>query len=302
MVKMFSRRNLLIMAGALAIGGGAFLFGRDLPGKDNQSIVEHRVKPWQEYGTQLARMKTGSNNRIYVVAMRHRRPFDKKADKDVGKVQAEVYRVAEDLIVNHDVSLMLSEWARYEPPLDNSVLRQYVNDVLNDARISLSRNIDDKSLEKILQDDSLVREKPAMDMCAEALLLINYRTDLQGIEDMKVRGIDHELVMDPKKYDEKLFDHISKFRNAAMLQNAPKVIERELEAGRTANKNAVVLVGQLHMQHMMDSVGNGRVVVPELPSYGLPAVDEELNVKKLGYDITFISPKSLMSYWKKFPR
>jgi hypothetical protein len=82
--------------------------------------------------------------------------------------------------------------------------------------------------------------------------------------------------------------YLSDLRTAEILRNIPKVSQREFDAGRSPNLNALIPLGYLHINKLIEWVERDEVHLKEFLSGGFHAIDFPLNYSDLGYGVVVI--------------
>jgi len=249
---------------------------------------------FEEYGAIVYQKNQDLQNQLYVIAQSHRSPIDNQYTiKEAPRVQTEIYRIAEHLIKEKNIELLLDEGLDAEE--ENSDLHRFI--AINMLKLKY-----DSSVKKISEDDSVLEDILAdKELPTDAAYLLNaaYPIIVQGADNKKLlNDIDNLIKYFLKGYGtkeemESVLDHLCEARSALILQNSPFVIEREINAGRIKNRKAIIIIGSLHIDEMQRFVENDRITISPVEKYGLPFVDKELCLTKRNYGITIINPLSI---------
>jgi hypothetical protein len=249
----------------------------------NQALRDHVSIP-SEYGQVIYRSNAKSDHHLYIVGMSHRDTFTRANGNITVQSQIEVYRIAEWLIQNEGLSLLLPE-GFFSSKKEADVPYK------NAAGLSL----DASTLERRLGDDSVYTN-------AEMLLMDSYPVRSLQVEDMEFYNSVTERVRlleenrnDPYQY---LFTmsslkYLEARRVAAMLQNIPPAIASRLRNQNVKNQKALFTIGMNHISEIIEFIKRDRIKI-DAPAFS--AFDDyaaDLTLSEENYGITIIIPRTL---------
>jgi hypothetical protein len=208
------------------------------------------------------------------------------------RVQAEVFKIAEWLIQNRGIKLLLPEGffvERREKASKNGL--QYRSEAAPLSGLSA------KSLEeKLSQKDVFVN--------AEILLMRSFPLIMKQIEDrdlyQKVYGKVQQLVQSKGNLEKSFIvraelAYYEKKRIGTMLQKIPQIVTEEFREGRIHSKRALFTIGLSHIPNIMRYLDERRIAVlsPPFASSKYDDYIDELNLAKEDFGVSIILPKTL---------
>lgn len=269
---------------------------------------------------------TKSPKQIYIIAQVHR---NFRSGRYTARIQTEIYRIAERLILNEGIDLILGEGHfehleyHYRELLSTFLITQIGENNFNDI-VNKLKNPTDADLEKILGDDSLIKESSevihgkqqlyTIDIDAFYLLILKYQqlnaqgADDEGLFNLGKRNL-HLIDSNPD-----LIDHIWEFRTAKILQNIPRVVGYWLKDNPNMSESAIVILGLAHMDEIYRFLDKERIRVKQLQPNALNldgaseetlrllkrGMNEPLKLFEKGYGVTVMIPETLIKLAPKF--
>ncbi len=242
-----------------------------------------------DLGRSIYRTNESSTNQLYIIGIAHRDTFTGENNDYSIRSQIEVYRIAEWLIQNREIELLLPEGYFRKPPGTGSLTKR---EIIKGS--GSSRNT--TTLRKMLDTDEHY-------INAEILLMANYGMRSRQIEDKEMlaavrnelRLLDDESI---NKYEAlhvmSNITYLQARRTAAMLQKIPDVINDELAGGSIINKKAIFTVGLSHLADIIGFLEKKQINI-QSPAFHLSYKDLTSKLKLLqdNYGITVIIPNSL---------
>lgn len=273
--------------------GSYYLTKKD---KENQIYVK------KEYGKIIYQKNPKSKKHLYIIGQRHPDPLNPAfVDELTSKVQAEIYRISEDLIKKEKIDLLFLEGAFHH--IDYTELYSY-----NFVR----GNIDEKTLEKIkLLDDfnleRLMAGKEKEKMNAPRLLKLNYDIKIKGADNNLAQEMQLECIRLEKqskikeeiKKLEEIITYFNEIRSASNLINSKSILDKEVSEGKIKEQKAIIIIGADHLKEIIEYVKKDKIEIPkaeitinelEIKSNGLK---QALDLDEKEYGITIIVPNSI---------
>ena len=252
------------------------------------------------YGQVIYAKNPEAEKQLYIIAQWHRNEFSEATSgrhigSGVPQVQTEIFRLFEQLMRSKDVGLIMDEGlvgdVDYSEKSELEELDSEVKELLNRFEIS-SKNIgkaDDSTIEKVLETTEISKLNVA------CLLKAIYNIDIQGAEGDVHGYLSLRSSMDGR-YPSDEPEGVYQLRNAQLLQNSPKVIEREYEAGNIPNKRGVMGIGVGHLDYMLEVLEKERIEIgPFTTKMGMnfSGMDKNLELYERDYGVTVIVPNTV---------
>jgi hypothetical protein len=244
-----------------------------------------------EFGQMIYRCNDARPDQLFIIGISHRDTITRLNGLKTARVQAEVYKLAEWLIQQRDLELLLPEgYFRSRPPEGKSRTAEVQKST--ECPPSLDLNF----LEKKLEDDTSF-------VNAEMLLLKNYRLRAQQVEDpfyyQEVGTHLRQLAQGTDSCDPHLLrselDYLQARRTASMIQKIPGIISGDFEAGKIRTKRAIFTIGLSHLPQIMKYLEEKKITIPSPVGSSKPFADftAEVNLWKENYSVFIILPKTL---------
>ena len=259
---------------------------------------------FEEYGAVVYQKNPDFQNQLYIISQIHRNSLTGNYKDETGpRVQAEIYRIAEKLIKQNVIELLIDEGIDAQNS-DSADLMGFIGKHIKSlmgSELSEKVSKSDSELERIMKGYIPCEEDPDFTIHIDAgyLLSAMYPIAHQGADSSLHHKATDKTVENfltrggnPKDF-ESIMDYLCKARSALILQNSPFVIEREIRAKRIKSRNAIIIIGDLHIDEMQEFIENDRIKISAVKNYGLPAVDEELCLAKRDYGAAIIKPLSI---------
>jgi len=93
---------------------------------------------------------------------------------------------------------------------------------------------------------------------------------------------------------DKFWNYLNELRTAVILRNTPYVANREYNLGRTENLDSIVVIGQAHIDELIQFVENDKVHIKGIGRTLNPEIEFPLNFEKLGIGVNVITPNNLI--------
>jgi hypothetical protein len=248
-----------------------------------------------QYGEVIYRSQEERPSQIFIIGLSHRDSITRANGNHTVRVQAEVYQIADRLIHDQGVQLLLPE-GFFENP--KTAKGEEKPDFLNKS-YSCTGSCDTKALEKRLADDStfinaemLLKENHPLSLRMSQIedegLYDEVRNDLVKLANGGKDSCDYSLLV-PE------LDYLQERRTAAMLQNIPRVVDAEAGQGHIKKRKAIFTVGLSHIQPIVSYLNEARITVhaPFHASNKNKDYFAELNLSKKNYGVTIIIPRTL---------
>jgi hypothetical protein len=241
-----------------------------------------------EYGEAICKYNPESPNQLYIVGISHRDTLTGENNSLTPRVQAEVYKIAEWLIRNKGLELLLPEGFFVEK--DSNGKKGVAGSV--PARVLTL-----ESLEKMLSDDST-------QLNAEMLLSGDFPLVMKQVEDRDLyhrvnKGIRQLVECREVGNDfytvESELDYCQKKRVGTMLQNIPQIVEEEFRQGSIRSRTALFTIGLSHIPDIVRYLTEKKITVrsPLLAKGKDQDFVRDLNLAREDFGVSVIIPKSL---------
>ena len=249
--------------------------------KGSQKILNFPAIP-KEFGEIIYHHRSDASKQLYIIGLEHRDSITRLNGARTAKVQAEVYKIGEWLILNEGLGLLLPEGF-----FSKTGKTQADKPPGAGENGSLSWDLD--SLEKKLADNKTY-------VNAEMLLKRNYGLRTRQIEDKELYDAVHEnlckLVFpgkDPCDFDslKAELDSLQERRLAAMLQKIPEVIGEEVRQSHIKKNRALMTIGISHMPNIIKYLSENRIPLPPR-NHSTP-----LNLLKEDFGVVLFLPRRL---------
>lgn len=228
---------------------------------------------------------------LYIVGLEHRDAITRSNGISTSKVQAEVYKIGEWLVLNEDLDLLLPEGF-----FSNGDGKSGLSKPPAERRTSGRVLVDFKEIEKRLGDNHTY-------VNAEMLLKRYYGLRTRQVEDKGLYDAVHDnlckLATNGNNACDFLslkseLDNLQGKRVAAMLQRIPEIIDAEFQQGTIRNKKALFTIGISHLPEIIKYLNGNKIEIP--PSVMTSAKENyvaDMNLSKEHFGITIIMPKKL---------
>ena len=254
-------------------------------------------------------------HQLYVIGMAHRHPLTGVFSHEEGpQVHVEIYKILERLLRDEKVHLVLPE-GHYVSVDYHQMYATKIAQMETSLRRhpELHQQIKAGNAEKLRGAFAVAR--PNVDerdqLYAWDFLRLNHPgVDVQGAEsDDEHRlsmnfiqaGMDGRIDLPYEEARRILGENIGERRSAYMLGHAMSDVSvREKEMGRIPNRNAVIIIGNRHLDEIVHFVEQEHVLIePEEvildgERFELPGIDKKVNISALGYGVTVIQPRSFV--------
>lgn len=268
------------------------LGGTNLALAKGTQIPQDLPKIPQQYGEVIYQSSGEKLKQLYIVGLEHRDSITRLNGANTPKVQAEVYKVGEWLILSKRLALLLPE-GFFTRKRGKAVLSKSPEEM----RTGEMKSLDFGDLEKRLADNSRY-------VNAEMLLKEYYGLRTRQIEDQGLYDAVHDAICKlpfnnnstcdflPLKSE---LDYLQQKRVAAMLQRIPEVIKEEFQHGNIENQRALFTIGISHVSGIIKYLNNKRIEIhsPLQSSRKHEEYTADLNLLKEQFGITVIVPKRL---------
>ncbi len=242
------------------------------------------------YGEVVFHHDGAGPNHLYVIGVGHRDSITRRNGNKTARIQAEVYKIAEWLVLNKHVELLVPE-GFFEKPAGKACRydRPRKTERLKGASL--------KRLEKCFADD----KNPTH---AGLLLLRNYRLGVKQIEDRALydAALDCLVTLENNRNSpsatlpvESELKYLQERRTASMLQRIPDVVGDEFREGNIRQRQAIFTVGLNHLSEIIQYVTAKKIeVCPPAPaSLKNENYIAEVNLLNENFGITIIIPRTL---------
>ncbi len=255
-----------------------------------QSLPVSAIKSFPgELGEVIYRCNEDNPNQLFIIGISHRDTMTGTNGPTTVQAQVEVYRIAEWLIRNRGLELLLPEGF-------------FSEDQVNSSRNSISslherngRFFDTETLEARLRENM-----PHVN--AEMLLSESYAIHIRQVEDFTLYSEVRSKLrsLEKLRYDAlaSLFiqadlDYLQDLRTAAMLQKIPDIIDNEYSEGTIHSKEALFTIGLAHISGIIRYFEQKKIAIesPAFTSFKDYAADVNLLINNFG--VTIIIPRSL---------
>ena len=235
-----------------------------------------------ELGTIVYQKNPDHPQQVFIIGNSHRSSTSGKNGSQTVPAQVQTYRIAEWLILQHQVELLLPEgfFGRQE-------------------RIEIIDEIvrhDAAALEEALADTSTF-------INADLLLHRNYGIALHQIEDRDLyrnardhlhAGLEGGYRL-PASYGLEL-EYLQERRSAAILQKIPAVINAAYHQGEIVQPRAILTIGMAHLDEILKFLEMERmeILAPPVGNSGFQDYKETLELLAQGVGVTVIVPSALL--------
>ena len=219
---------------------------------------------------------------VFIIGNSHRSSASGENGIHTVPAQVQTYRIAEWLIRQHQVELLLPEgfFGRQE------------RTGIFDATVRL----DGATLEETLTDTATF-------INADLLLHRNYGIGLHQVEDRDLyrnardylftglqNGTSWRVPFGPE------LAYLQERRSAAILQKIPAVINAEYRQGHIAQPRAILTIGMTHLDEIIKFLETERIEIPapQLGGSGFPAYSENLEQWAEEIGVTVIVPRAIL--------
>jgi hypothetical protein len=244
-----------------------------------------------EYGRMIYRYNDTRPDQLFIIGMSHRDTLTRLNGDKTARVQAEVYKLAEWLIQERELELLLPEgYFRTRETADKS----RAPEVRNPA--DCPPPLDMKALEKKLGDETSF-------VNAEMLLLKNYGIRAQQVEDAfyyrQVGAHLRQLAQGADSCDPLLLrselEYLQARRTAAMIQKIPGIIAGYFHEGKIRAKRAILTIGLSHLPWIMKCLEERKINIPTPLGGSKAFVDYTagVNLCTENYAVFILLPKTL---------
>ena len=244
----------------------------------------------KEYGEVIYRSRGESAKQLYIIGLEHRDSITRANGAHTSKVQAEVYKIGEWLIVNRDIDLLLPEGFFGKPG------KGVRNRPAAGKTTGVPKIMDVRDLEERLADNTAY-------VNAEMLLKGHFGLSTRQIEDNRMYDVASERLRklvgagDSSSFLllKSEMDYLQEKRVAAMLQNIPGVVGEEYRESHIRNKRALFTIGISHISKIIRYLERNRIEIhgPVLNSAKCEDYSADLILGQEQFGVTVIVPKRL---------
>jgi hypothetical protein len=256
------------------------------------SSAETNLAVPSQYGEVIHRFNEESPNQVFIIGLSHRDSLTCLNGDITSRVQAEVFKIADWLIHNQGLELLLPEGF-----FKSTSTKIQTKNVSTAERENSCASYDMKVLEKKLSDNKVY-------VNAEMLLKETHPIRLRQVEDKPlydaVRANILKLVSsqgpacDYSVANSEL-EYLQERRTAAMLQKVPEIINDEFQQGNIRSRKAIFTVGLYHIHEIIRFLNENKIIIrtPKPASTGMKDYAAELNLQKENFGVSIILPKTL---------
>jgi hypothetical protein len=244
----------------------------------------------KEYGEVIYRSRRESAKQLYIIGLEHRDSITRANGAHTSKVQAEVYKIAEWLILNKDIDLLLPEGFFGKPG------KGVGGGLRGEKKAGVPKIMDVRDLEERLADNTSY-------VNAEMLLKGHFGLATRQIEDSRM----YEAASDRLRKlvgsgDSRNFlllkpemDYLQEKRIAAMLQNIPGVVGEEFRESHIRNERALFTIGISHVSKIIRYLDRNRIEIhcPVVTPAKYEDYSADLILGREQFGVTVIVPKRL---------
>jgi hypothetical protein len=234
-----------------------------------------------ELGTIVYQKNPDHPLQVFIIGNSHRSSASGKNGRQTVPAQVQTYRIAEWLILQHQVELLLPE---------GFFGRQERTEIID----AIVRH-DTAALEEALADTSTF-------INADLLLHQNYGIALHQIEDRDLyrnardhlhAGLEGGYRL-PASYGLEL-EYLQERRSAAILQKIPAVINAAYHQGQIVQPRAILTIGMAHLDEIIKFLEMERmeILAPPVGTSGFRDYKETLDLLAQGVGVTVIVPRAL---------
>lgn len=219
---------------------------------------------------------------VYIIGNSHRSSASGANGRHTVPAQVQTYRIAEWLIRQHQVELLLPEgfFGRQE------------RSKIVDAPVRL----DAPTLEEILTDT-------ANFINADLLLHRNYGLALHQVEDRDLYLHAKEYLYSGRQNGNlrlvlfgRELEYLQERRSAVILQRIPAVITAAYHQGQITQPRAILTIGMTHLDEIIKFLEMGRIEIaaPLIGASGFPPYNETLELLAQQVGVTVIVPRTIL--------
>ncbi len=258
-------------------------FARDQTPAHFRQTTEENLSLPSEYGQVIYQKNPEASKQIYVIGQSHRSAITGKNNRDIVKVQAEIFRIGEWLIQQKKVGMLLPEGFFQDVSPSEAVYPQKI--------VREKVDLNGQALLASLSGATFIN--------ADMLLNANYNIPMGQVENEQLyRNIRQLLGQTTRENDLLIRSRIHGLqgeRTAVMLQNIPDTVEAALSQGRISHPRAIFTIGLGHVGEIIDSLQQGSLPHPGDSEIDTGEYRTEVGLKLLdqGYGVTVIIPKTL---------
>lgn len=236
-----------------------------------------------ELGTIVYQKNPERPVQVFIIGNSHRSSASGENGSQTVPAQVQTYRIAEWLILQHQVELLLPEgfFGRQErTEIVDAIVRH-----------------NGPTLEETLADTSTF-------INADLLLHRNYGIALQQIEDRNLYRNARDHLHAGLKGGYRLpasfsleFEYLQERRSAAILQKISAVINAEYRQGHIAQPRAILTIGVTHLDEIIKFLETERIDVsaPPLGASGFQDYSEDLDLVAQEVGVTVIIPRVMIA-------
>lgn len=233
-----------------------------------------------ELGTIVYQKNPERSLQVFIIGNSHRSSASGENGRQTVPAQVQTYRIAEWLIRQHQVELLLPE---------GFFGRQERAEIVDAVRH------DGATLEEALADTSTF-------INADLLLHRNYGIALQQIEDRNLYRSARDHLHAGLQSGYRLpasfnleFEYLQERRSAAILQKIPAVINAAYAQGEIAQPRAILTIGMSHLDEIIKFLKMERmeILAPPIGPSGFQDYKETLDLLAQGVGVTVIVPRAL---------
>lgn len=236
-----------------------------------------------ELGKIVYQQNPDSAIQVFIIGNSHRSSASGANGSHTVPAQVQTYRIAEWLIRQQQVELLLPEgfFGRKE----------------GKGTFEATVRLDDPTLEETLSDMSTF-------INADLLLHRNYGIALHQVEDRDLYRNAREYLLSGLQSDAHLrapfgleLEYLQERRSAAILQKIPAVINDAYCQGRIAQPRAILTIGMTHLDEMIKFLKRGRIEIPapSIGTSGFTPHSETLELLANQVGVTVIIPRALLT-------
>ncbi len=251
------------------------------PGAPDSSIIP------AEYGQVIYEYHGERAKRLYIIGLEHRDSLTRLNGASTAKVQAEIFKIGEWLVLNEGLELLLPE---------GFFSTKTGKGRAGNTRIGQGRPgtpLDMQDLEKRLADNRTY-------VNAEMLLKGNYGLRTRQIEDKPLYDAVYDSLCrlsanGPASCDLSEIEYLQERRLAAMLQKIPGIVAEEIQENSIRNRLALFTIGINHVSKIIKYLDAGRIEIPYPSSTANPGKDFKapLNLSMEQFGVIVVIPKRL---------
>ncbi|MBC8414139.1 MAG: hypothetical protein ISR96_09635 [Nitrospira sp.] len=237
-----------------------------------------------KYGRVIYSTNHNSPNQLYIIGISHRDSIHLKNSSNTVQSQIETFRIAEWLIQNKGISMILPEGyfsssQRHTAPIDRSK-----NSPLNIE--ILQERLTDESV--FTNAEMLLREKYGI-LSRQIEDLNMYQAVSAKMKELKISRndlIESQFIISELTY-------LQNRRTANMLQQIPDILDKELKRGSISNKQALLTIGMNHISEIIKYLKQGRIEIASPLFMSYKDFYSELQLRDNNYGVSVIIPEIL---------